>query len=217
MAHGHLPQREERGDEQSAGHRQHGGRVLHAGGRHGPEPHHFHLGAPLLLEAALLFHGRVLRSAGAALLHQQGQYPRRRLPVAAAGPGRHRASREPGSPDSWSEGPHILSLPTNPSWACRKGIRVVGVRKARAANPGDYGSQTKKANRGSGPGVRKTAQVRCKVATESGCPSEGAMENAGNSERWYNAHHAHRGHPPQRLPRIVLCKFRADTIRSSPS
>lgn len=73
MADGDLPPREERGDVQPAGCRQHGRRLLHAGRRHGSVAHHLHLRALVLLAAALLLHGRLLRPARLRLLHQQGE------------------------------------------------------------------------------------------------------------------------------------------------
>lgn len=73
MADWDLPQREERGHVQPAGCGQHGRRLLHAGHRNGPFHPHIHLGAPLLLEAEILFHWRLLGEAGAALHHQQGE------------------------------------------------------------------------------------------------------------------------------------------------
>lgn len=160
VAHRDLPPREERGDEQSAGHRQHGRRVLHAGGRHGAQPHHLHLGAPLLLEAALLFHGHLLWPAGAALLHQQGQYPWRPLPFAVAGPGKHRASRESGGLDFLEERVWILS-----------------VYKLWFANPDDYSSQKRRVNGWSRLGMRKAAPMMWKIASEIGCLGEGTMED----------------------------------------
>ena len=69
VADGHLPQREERGDEQPAGRGQHGRGLLHARGCHGPGIAHLHLRALVLLAAALLLHGRVHREARVHLLH----------------------------------------------------------------------------------------------------------------------------------------------------
>lgn len=69
MADRHLPQREERGDEQPAGCGQHGRGFLHARSCHGSVVNHFHLRTFVLLAAALLFHGRVLRKARSHLLH----------------------------------------------------------------------------------------------------------------------------------------------------
>lgn len=54
VAVGNLPEREERGDEQQAGHRQHGGRLLHAAGGDGPQPAGVRLGTPALLETTTL-------------------------------------------------------------------------------------------------------------------------------------------------------------------
>lgn len=99
-----------------------------------------HLGTPLLLEAALLFHGRVLRPAGAAVLHQQGQYLGRLVLDAAAGPEEHGAPRESRTLDSWVGGDlHILPSLTNPCWACHKGIQILCVPNPGVANPGDRG------------------------------------------------------------------------------
>lgn len=160
VAHRDLPPREERGDEQSAGHRQHGRRVLHAGGRHGPQPHHLHLGAPLLLEAALLFHWHLLWPARAALLHQQGQYPWHPLPFAVADPGKHRASRESGGLDSLQER-----------------VWILGIYKPRFANSDDYMSQKRRVNRWSRLGMRKAAPMMWKIASEIGCLGEGTMKD----------------------------------------
>lgn len=73
VAHWNLPQREERGDEQSAGRGQHGGGVLHAGGSHGSVINHLHLWTFVLLAAAFLLHGRVLWKARGHLLYQQSE------------------------------------------------------------------------------------------------------------------------------------------------
>jgi len=73
VADGDLPPREERGDFQPAGRRQHGRRLLHAGRRHGAVAHHLHLRALVLLAAALLLHGHLLRPARLRVLHQQGE------------------------------------------------------------------------------------------------------------------------------------------------
>lgn len=78
MADGDLPPREERGDVQPAGCGQHGRCLLHAGGRHGSIAHHLHLRTLVLLAAALLLHGRLLRPARLRLLHQQGETGRGR-------------------------------------------------------------------------------------------------------------------------------------------
>ena len=71
MAIGHLPEREERGDEQQAGHRQHGGRLLHAAGGHGPQPAGVRLGTPALLEAETL--PPQVSQAGLPVGHQPGE------------------------------------------------------------------------------------------------------------------------------------------------
>ena len=73
MADGDLPPREERGDVQPAGRGQHGWGLLHAGRRHGSVSHHLHLRTLVLLAAALLLHGRLLRSTRLRLLNQQGE------------------------------------------------------------------------------------------------------------------------------------------------
>lgn len=74
VADWHLPQWEKWGDEQSAGCRQHGRCVLHAGSCNGPVPNHIHRRAPLLLATAILLYGCVLRQARHHLLHQQGEW-----------------------------------------------------------------------------------------------------------------------------------------------
>lgn len=74
LAHWHLPQREEWGHEQPAGHWQHGRSLLHAGGSHGPQPHHLHLRAPFLLAVPALLHGCLFWQTWHGLLHQQSKY-----------------------------------------------------------------------------------------------------------------------------------------------
>lgn len=73
MADRDLPPREERGNVQPAGRRQHGRCLLHARCRHGSVAHHLHLRTLVLLAAALLLHGRLLRPARLRLQHQQGE------------------------------------------------------------------------------------------------------------------------------------------------
>lgn len=71
MVVGYLPEREKRSDEQQAGHRQHGGCLLHAAGGHGPQPAGLRLGTSALLEAAAL--GPQVAQAGLPVGHQQGE------------------------------------------------------------------------------------------------------------------------------------------------
>ena len=73
VADRNLPQREEWGDVQSAGYRQHGWSLLHAGHCHGALPHHLRLWASLLLEAQILLHRGLHGQTGSSLLHQSGK------------------------------------------------------------------------------------------------------------------------------------------------
>lgn len=68
-----LPPWEEWGDVQPAGCGQHGWRFLHARCCHGSFTHYLHLWTLVLLAAALLLHGRLLRPARLRLLNQQGE------------------------------------------------------------------------------------------------------------------------------------------------
>ena len=73
VADRYLPQREEWGDVQSAGYRQHGWSLLHAGHGHGAVPHYLRLWASLLLEAQILLHRGLHGQAGSSFLHQSGE------------------------------------------------------------------------------------------------------------------------------------------------
>lgn len=71
MAVRNLPEREKRSDEQQTGHRQHGGRLLHAVSGHGPQSAGLCLGTPAVLEATTL--GSQVPQTGLPVGHQQGE------------------------------------------------------------------------------------------------------------------------------------------------